>query len=107
MIPNTVYTLMKNSVVTDPLGNAYPDVCTFPIQSFVQTTSPFYRYLSTFEIERFDITCYYYYGTSDYTDIVLWLNNKSHRDELSTTEKTSFPDKKDLQAFYLKWKKGL
>lgn len=71
------YQLISPSTVAfDSNGNPYPDLATFPIESFSPTTKPNYYTLGEVDIYRFDILTDNTYSDFDfYDDFMLWVNN--------------------------------
>jgi hypothetical protein len=98
------YTLIKAStVVFDALGNAYPDVCTYPIDKFIYSDIPMRVILTTGDIARFDFFCNSKYGTSDYTDLLLRLNNIASVHDLTAGQEFILPTITDINALFLKY----
>jgi len=98
------YSLMKpSSVVFDSLGNAYPDVCTYPINKFIYSDIPLRVILTSGDIERFDFFCNSKYGTSDYTDLLLRLNNIPSIHDLTVGQEFILPTITDINAIFLKY----
>lgn len=73
----TKYQLMSASTTAfDANGNPYPDLATFPIETFSPTTKPNYYTLGEGDIYRFDILTDSVYQDFDfYDDFMLWVNN--------------------------------
>jgi hypothetical protein len=70
------YDLMTESEYKDPNGNVYPDLATFPINSFKPTTRAIDYQLSEYDILYFYKLIYDFYGDFNfYDDITLWLND--------------------------------
>lgn len=95
------YLIIEDSDISDAYGNLYPDVMTFPINKFVYSEIPVKVAITSVDIARFDLFCYRYYGTCDYTDLLLWLNNKSTVHELETGEELTLPTANDINKFYI------
>jgi len=94
-------TIRPSTTVFDNLGNSYPDIMTFPINTFAYTGIPVKVFLSEADCNRFDIFVFNYYGTSDYTDILLWLNNKASVHDLNSADEFTLPETSDLNRYYL------
>ena len=70
------YQLMAESIVVDSEGNAYPDLATFPLNSFVANTISSEYKLTYNDTQRFFDLIYGFYSSFDfYDDIILWLND--------------------------------
>ena len=70
------YQMMKESIVTDNNGNPYPDLATFPLDSFISTSKPIDVKLTYKDTQRFFDLTYDFYDSFDfYDDITLWLND--------------------------------
>jgi hypothetical protein len=95
------YLTIKNSTETDSTGNYYPDIMTFPINKFLYNDIPLKVIITAMDIQRFDYFVFQFYNTSDYTDIILWLNNKSSVHELITGEELILPTPEDMDKFYM------
>lgn len=98
-----MYKLMQRSSVTNSLGQTYPDICTSSIYQFSPVATPYKRYVTEEDITRFDLLVYFYYGTCDYTDFILWINKKTHKRELVLGEMIIFPVKNEVESFYTKY----
>lgn len=95
---------MNNSDQKNESDQNYPDIMTFPIERFRYTIIPSEITVNEFVRTKFPIYLFSVYGTVDYDDLVLWLNNKTKPD-LVVGEKLLIPDKRDLDNFYLKFTK--
>lgn len=102
-ILKTKYFTMVDSSETDNKGQNYPDVMTFPINRFQYSAIPIEITINQFVKEKLPVYLYTVYSTVDYDDIILWLNNKESSNELIIGEKLILPDKRDIDAFYLKF----
>ena len=96
-------TIASSSVYTDASGNFYPDIFTFPINNIVLNDKPLKYYLEQQDIERFDILMANYYGSSDYDQIILWLNKIGHIADQSVGTEIYLPSKNDLDTFLLNY----
>lgn len=98
------YMTIKASEVTDEDGNNYPDLFTFPIKHF-KFSDPLKKVTITQRyINRFYLVCYDAYGTTDYDDIILWLNSISSTHELELGSTIYIPSKADLDKFLTDYK---
>jgi hypothetical protein len=96
-----IYNTIKASLEVDSLGNTYPDVCTFSINTFRYYNNPLTITLTSADCIRFDLLIYAYYQTSDYTDLILWLNNLKSYHDLVAGNEIILPDPNDITRFYL------
>jgi hypothetical protein len=96
------YIAMKESHMTNDKGDKYPDVLSFPIKEFV-FNDPLKEVTITQRYkERFYLLCYESYGSSEYDDIVLWMNGISSVHILTPGETILLPSKRDLDRFLIK-----
>lgn len=93
-------TIKPSSYYKDKSGDYFCDIFTFPIENLRYSEMPQKYTLTENDIKRFDILVYRYYGSSDYKDLILWLNNISNIDEISPGFKIFLPIKKDIENFY-------
>lgn len=98
----TRYMTIKESNQINKNGNKYPDIMSFPIESFKFTDTEKEYILSETDIDRFYMVCYKYYGIPYYDDIVLWLNNIDSIHNVSPGRKILLPSKRDLDRFVIK-----
>jgi hypothetical protein len=92
--------------MTTDQGQFYPDICRLPIDNFsFNKTVKQYR-LRQSDIDRFDLTVQVEYGTSEYDDLVLWLNNVENIHDLVPGQVINFPDLSDLQSFLRLYRGG-
>jgi len=95
------YITMKESSETNSKGEKYPDVLTFPIEKF-KFNDPLKEVMITQTYkERFYLLCHEAYGSSQYDDIVLWLNGISSVHILTPGETIFLPSKRDLDKFLI------
>jgi len=97
----SMYLTIKASDQVDTFGNQYPDIMTFPVNSFRYYNNPLVVTLTSADCFRFDLLVYAYYKTSDYTDLILWLNNLSSVHDLVAGNELTLPDPDDITKFYL------
>lgn len=104
----TKYQMMRESEVTDENGNCYPDLATFPIESFVVNTKPISYTLNQNNINRFFDLTFDVYGSFDlYDDITCWLNDIEYiSDESNFGRKINLFSKIDLDNWYIAGVKG-
>ncbi len=98
------YTLMKESVVTDNFGNRYPDLATFPINSFTPKTKAAEYQLTQSDCLRFFSLIQSFYTTFEfYDDITLWLNEILFISDTDTNFERVIKlyRKKDIDDWYL------
>lgn len=93
-------TIKPSSIYKDSSGDYFPDIFSFPINNLIFSETPQKYTLSANDIKRFDILVYRYYGSSDYKDLVLWVNNISNLDEINPGFQIILPIKKDIENFY-------
>jgi len=95
------YTTLKDSLIyKDSFGNSFPDIFSFPIESFKYTEITQKYIINSRDIYRFDLLMYNYYGDSSYDDLVLWLNNIELISEMNPGDTLELPSKRDLDNFY-------
>jgi hypothetical protein len=95
------YLVIKSGTEVNSLGEPYPDIMTFPINEFVYEQIPNRVILTTADVERFDLFCYRHYGNSDYTDILLWLNDYPSYHDLQIGDEILLPNIQDINKFYM------
>lgn len=95
------YQIMNNSSQTDNEGNAYKDIMTHPINSFIETEIPLEVILVETDIKRFDLFLYKYYQSVDYDDFILWYNNIIDIHDLSAGDHIKLPSITDIENFYI------
>jgi hypothetical protein len=101
MAENTKYlTISESKVYTDSLGNTFPDIFTFAIDSFTMTEVPLKYILNSVDIYRFDLLILNYYGSSSYDDLVLWINKIKHIADVVPGMTIILPSKKDMDNYY-------
>lgn len=96
------YLLTKNAEYMYK-NNQYSDILTLPLQKFVYTKAPLIYTLTEIDIERFDVFTFNQYGTCDYDDILLMLNNVYFKHDLEIGQTLIIPDLVDLENFFLKY----
>lgn len=95
------YDVMKLSNVPNNEGGFYYDPFTIPLDSFKITKNPLQYSLREIDKNRFDLLMFKAYGTSTFDDIVLLLNNVEHLNEVETDTTVYFPDRADVDSFFL------
>jgi hypothetical protein len=98
---NKYLVIKESSTETNSLGNPYPDIMTFPINKFRYNDIPIRTKLTSADIARFDLFCFRIYNNSDYTDLLLWLNDKASVHQLVAGEEVVLPSANDINNFYL------
>ena len=107
MVRRTRYnTIPPSKVVTDTASQPYPDPLLFPINDFVISERGQEYNVTQGDIDRWDLLINTIYGTSDYDDIVLWLNNKGAPYELTPGEIIILPLKADIERFYTRFRRS-
>lgn len=97
------YNLMKLSeteIASD--GSYYPDVMTLPTSDFVFSTVPIEYYLTSNDIERIDIFVGNTYGSSEYYDLILDINEIDHVKNKATGDPLYLPTLRELDDFFLR-----
>ena len=98
-----LYSTMLESEQTDTDGNKYPDICSLRINHFRFTETPDIAPLPEPYKDRFDIFVAEYYGISDYTDIILYLNNYAFKEDLYDDDiALVLPTETDIENYYLR-----
>lgn len=98
------YDVIKESHMTNDRGEKYPDVLSFPIRK-IKYNDPLKTVVITQRYkERFYLLCHEAYGTSQYDDLVLWLNGVSSVHILVPGETILLPSKRDLDKFLIEHK---
>jgi len=82
-------------------GSFYPDIMTLPIQRFRFSEPPLEYYLTQKDIDRPDLLMYRIYSTSEFDDIIFWLNGLPYISEVAIGTKILLPARQDLEDFFL------
>jgi len=93
-------TLKESTIYNDTNGNVYPDIFSFPIDKFIYTETAEKYALTSRDIYRFDLLVYNYYSDSNYDDVILWLNNINHIEDVTPGTIINLPSRKDVINFY-------
>lgn len=96
------YDFMKEGVVYDEDGSAYPDPLTFRPGTIKLTSRPEQITLTEHTITKLWKKLHEYYGTTDYDDIILTLNGIPHRNFLKEGMILLLPKIEDIETSYLK-----
>lgn len=102
--PKNKYSLMFPSATeTDNLGNSYPDLATFEIETFSPIAKPRVYQLSEQNVYRFDLLTDDLYGDyAFYDDFTLWINNIPFIDTDDNIETTiNLYNKQDIDVWFL------
>lgn len=100
----SIWITMKNSIEdVDEFDINYPDIMTFNINKFKYNYTPLNIVLSEQDVINFPLLMFNNYNTTDYDDIVLWLNNIESKNGLVSGQTILLPNKKDIDDFYLKF----
>lgn len=95
--------MAPSSTVSDSTGNPYPDLATFPIDTFVANTKPNYYTLGEGDIYRFDIFTDIEYSDFDfYDDFLLWVNDLPYiEDDSNIGKQLSIYVKSDIDTWFV------
>ena len=97
------YDFMKDSAVLDEKTNTYfPDPLSLDYGSFNMTQRPGKETLTDDKINYFWRTSMAVYGSRDYEDIVLTLNNVPHKNFLMEHDSIYYPDLSDIRKSFSK-----
>ena len=94
------YDLADESATRSDEGTFYKDICTITMDQFRYTTAPLEYYLTTIDIKRIDILLDGLYGSSEFDDLLLWLNDIADPTTLTVGQKILVPSKSDMETFY-------
>jgi hypothetical protein len=97
------YQLMIDGSVADENGNYYPDLTTFPINSFDNKIRPIIHELNENEVYRFFDVAYNYYRNFDfYDDFILWINDIEYISDVTENyaKKILIYDPTDINTWY-------
>lgn len=101
MIKNK-YDLMKDSIYTDENGVAFPDLATFPINTFASTKRAITGTLSEQSVYYFYNMILQFYNSFDmYDDILLWLNDIPYLEETYIEKNIKLFKKEEIDTWYL------
>jgi len=92
------------TTTTDNDGKVYPDCLSVPLEKFRYQKNPSSARLTQVNIDRFDLYIFDKYQSTNYLDIVLWLNNIGSIRELKAGMWITLPDKSDLDTFHIKYR---
>ena len=97
------YDFMRESAVVDEkTGTYFPDPLTLDYGSFNMTQRPDRESLTDDKINYFWRTYMNEYGTRDYEDVVLTLNNTPHKNFLLEFDSIYYPDLSDIKKSFSK-----
>lgn len=97
------YLVIRPSTEVNANGENYPDVMTFPINKFLYNDIPTKAIVSSVDIIRFDLFCYSYYSTAEFTDLLLWLNDLSSVHDLTVGMELTLPSLEDINSFLVQY----
>jgi len=102
-MPKSRYqTMLYSETEKDPVGGYWPDPLTFPVEKFKKTSLAIEYNLSSVDIQRIDALVSGYYGTPEFDDLLLWLNDEPFIYDTEPGTVFQLPLKKDLESFYAK-----
>lgn len=99
------YYLVKNSNTRSSDGSFYKDILTLRMDKFIFSEPPIEYNLTKRDIERPDLLVYDIYGSSEYDDLLFWLNGIKDLKDVEVGTLIFLPVKKDMENFYLKSRK--
>ena len=94
--------MSESSVVDEKTGTYFPDPLTLDYGSFTMSQRPDKVYLVDDKINYFWRTYMEEYGTRDYEDVVLTLNNIPHKNFLMEHSTIYYPDLTDIRKSFSK-----
>ena len=94
--------MSESSVVDEKTGTYFPDPLTLDYGSFTMSQRPDKVYLVDDQINYFWRTYMEEYGTRDYEDVVLTLNNIPHKNFLMEHSTIYYPDLTDIRKSFSK-----
>lgn len=94
--------MSESSVVDEKTGTYFPDPLTLDYGSFTMSQRPDKEYLVDDKINYFWRTYMEEYGTRDYEDVVLTLNNIPHKNFLMEHSTIYYPDLADVRKSFSK-----
>lgn len=94
------YDLADDSATLSGEGKFFKDILTIPMGKFRYTTAPFEYYLTIIDVQRLDILAANLYGSSEFDDLLLWLNKIADPTSLSVGDMILVPSKSDMETFY-------
>jgi len=97
----TRYAVIPDSSDTDTNSNYYPDIMQFPVEDFKYSQPPVEYTMTEMDIDRFDLLVTKFYGSIEYSDIILWLNNVEYIHRLSSGDSMLLPLRNDIDNFYI------
>lgn len=94
------YDFLAPSVQVDPYDlEQWPDPLSINWNQFQITTAPKYYRLTEDDSDRIWAVMAYFYGSCEYDDIILILNNVSYRMFLNPGDILFIPEKEDVNRF--------
>ena len=94
--------MSESSVVDEKTGTYFPDPLTLDYGSFTMSQRPDKAYLVDDKINYFWRTYMEEYGTRDYEDVVLTLNNIPHKNFLMEHSTIYYPELADIRKSFSK-----
>lgn len=96
----TRYSYMRESLVEDIDGEAYPDPVSLNYKAFQANDFIEAYTLGEFDLERFWLTASKKYGKAELDDIVLTLNGIPHKHFLKIGDTIHYPAKSDIERSF-------
>ena len=100
------YTVMKPSKQVNTNGEAFPDVCSMPLDRFDWFGIPRKHYVTERDIDRIDMLMYEEYGYANYDDVILMKNGIGSVHLLEPGDLLLLPQKNDIENFMARYSKG-
>ncbi len=94
------YDLAEDSSILSDNDTPYKDICTIHMDKFRYTTAPSEYYITMIDVKRIDLMIFNLYGTAEFDDLLLWLNDIADPTTLVVGDKLLVPSKSDMETFY-------
>lgn len=93
--------MIKSKEVRDEeTKDFYYDPMSFPIEQLNFTQVPVEYEVTATDIHRVDLLIYRYYGSVEFDDLLLWVNDVPFAYDMQEGDVLRFPGKRDLESFY-------
>ena len=97
----TRYDIMTDFEVPNENGDTYKDIFSYPDDTnLVSDTAPTNLVMTKIDKQRFDLTMFNIYDTTEWDDIILWYNKIFYLNEIEIGEEIIIPEKSKLFTFY-------